>query len=318
MRSAFVLILLAAVSCTMDQTSETTIEMPTPLYPESRQDALVDTLFGVPVADPYRWLESDVRESAEVRSWVTAQNEVTDAYLAALPGRAEFAARLTELIDYERFGVPDREGGRYFHTHNSGLQNQAVLYVRETPDGDSRQLIDPNSWSEDGATALAEWAPSKDGTKVLYAVQEGGTDWCIVRVLDVETGETLPDEVRWVKFSLIEWAADGSGFFYSRFPEPEEGEEFQSLNENQTVHFHRLGTPQSEDRLIHATPERPRLNHLAQASDDGRRLIITSVEGTEERYDITVVDLEGGGAAARQLVTGLEHRWDYIGNVGDR
>jgi prolyl oligopeptidase len=318
MRAVRYVILIAAAACTMDQPAETAVEIPTPLYPENRRDALADTLFGVPVADSYRWLEADVRESEEVRNWVTAQNEVTDAYLAALPARADFAARLTELIDYERFGVPDREGGRYFHTHNSGLQNQAVLYLRETLDGPGRLLIDPNTWSEDGATALAEWAPSEDGTKVLYSVQEGGTDWRILRVLDVATGAPLPDEVRWVKFSLVEWAADGSGFFYSRFPEPEVGQQFQSLNENHTVHFHRLGTPQSEDRLIWATPQSPRLNHLAQVSDDSRRLVITSIEGTDERYDITVVDLIDPGAAPRRLVTGLEHRWDYVGNVGER
>ena len=136
--------------------------------------------------------------------------------------------------------------------------------------GLSRNRSAPNTWSADGATALAEWDPSEGGRHLLYSVQEGGTDWRIVRVLDVATGQPLADEVRWVKFSNLDWAEDGSGFFYSRFPEPAQGQEFQSLNENQAVYFHRLGTPQSEDRLVYATPDHPKWNHSAQVTDDVR------------------------------------------------
>ena len=318
MRTFVLLLLLTVAACAMDDAADTAVDIPAPTYPDSRREALVDTSFGTPVADPYRWLEADVRESPEVGAWVTAQNQVTDAYLAALPAHDFFAGRLRQLIDYERFGIPDREGGRHFYTHNSGLQNQAVLWVRESADGPGRQLLDPNTWAEDGATALAEWAPSKDGSLVLYTVQEGGTDWRIVRALDVETGETLADEVRWVKFATVEWAHDGSGFYYSRFPEPAEGEAFQTLNENHTVHFHRLGTTQAEDPLIYATPDRPRLNHLVQVSDDGRRLIVTSSQGTDERYDITLLDAAQPHTTPRPLVTGLEHRWEYIGGTGER
>src|SRR4029078_4687700 len=136
-------------------------------------------------------------------------------------------ARMTQLYNYERFGVPERKGNRYFYTRNDGLQNQSVLYVREGLNGAPRQLIDPNTWSADGATALGEWDPSEDGRYILYSIQDGGTDWRTLRVLAVATGRPTQDEIRWVKFSSLDWAMDGSGFFYSRFPEPPQGQQFQ-------------------------------------------------------------------------------------------
>lgn len=285
-------------------------------YPQTKTVNVVDRQFGIDVADPYRWLENDVRNDAEVRAWVDAQNKVTDAYLATIPGRDVFRTRLKALLDYERVGVPRQEGGRYFYSRNSGLQNQSVLYVRDSIDGEGRVLIDPNGWSKDGATALAEWVPSEDGTKLLYAVQDGGTDWRTLHVLDVATGKELTDKVEWVKFSALAWAKDGSGFFYSRFPAPEAGAKFQALNQNQAVYFHRLGASQADDKLIYATPEHPKRGHLAQVTDDGRWLVITSTEGTDERYEITVLDLTNPAAKPRTVIKGLENQWDFIGNEG--
>ncbi|HEV2817183.1 MAG TPA: prolyl oligopeptidase family serine peptidase [Allosphingosinicella sp.] len=284
-------------------------------YPDTTRGEVVEEQFGERVADPYRWLENDVRTDAQVRAWVTAQNEVTQAFLATLPARAAFRARMREMYDYERFGLPERKGGRYFYTRNDGLQNQSVLYVREGLGGAPRMLIDPNTWSQDGATALAEWEPSEDGRFLLYSVQDGGTDWRTVRVLDVATGQPTQDEVRWVKFSNLDWARDGSGFFYSRFPEPT-GAQFQQLNENQRVYFHRLGTPQSEDRLVFETPDHPRYNNTAEVSEDGNWLIVSSSEGTDSRYEITLIDLRAPNGPPRRLVTGLEHDWNYLGNRG--
>lgn len=289
---------------------------PTLTYPQTTRGDVVEEQFGERIADPYRWLENDVREDAQVRAWVTAQNEVTNTYLATLPGRAAFRARMTQMYDYERFGLPEEAGGHYFYTRNDGLQNQSVLYVRDGLNGTPRVLIDPNGWSQDGATALAEWAPSEDGRHLLYSVQDGGTDWRTVRVLDVATGQPTQDEIRWVKFSNLDWAKDGSGFYYSRFPEPAQGGQFQSLNENQAIYFHRLGTPQSADRLIYSTPDHPRYNHNAQVSDDGRWLVIYTSEGTDARYDITLVDLGTPDARPRPFITGREHDWTYVGNRG--
>ena len=285
-------------------------------YPATEKQNVVEQQFGTAVADPYRWLEDDVRVNPKVRDWVSAQNKVTQAYLAALPGRDAFEARMKALYSFERIGVPRKQGGRYFYTRNTGLQNQNVLFVREGLNGAPRMLIDPNTWSTDGATALAEWLPSEDGKHLLYSVQEGGTDWRIVRVLDVDSGKMLADEVKWVKYSNLDWAKDGSGFFYSRFDEPKAGAEFQSTTEGQQVWFHRLGTAQSADRLIFEQKDRPKLGNAAEVSDDGRWLIVTSSEGTDSRYEVTLIDLTQPNAAPRRFVTGLENDWRYLGNRG--
>lgn len=287
-------------------------------YPETRRVDVTDETFGQKVADPYRWLENDVRNDKEVAAWVEAQNQVTDAYLASLPGRDIFKARIKQLFDYERFDAPTRKGGRYFYSHNTGLQNQSVLWVRDSLDGPGRVLIDPNGWAKDGATALSEWVPSEDGKLLVYGIQDGGSDWRTVKVLDVATGKVLDDEVKWMKFSNLAWAKDGSGFYYSRFPAPAEGQAFQQLNENQSVYFHRIGTPQSADTLVYATPETPRRGHFAQVTDDGNWLVITTTEGTDDRYEITLVDLKTPGAKPRKLIAGLENRWSLAGNVGTR
>jgi prolyl oligopeptidase len=286
-------------------------------YPETKRLDLVETQFGVPVADPYRWLENDVRVDPAVRDWVTAQNKVTQAFLSTLPGRDALKGRMAALYDYERFGIPRKAGNRYFFTRNSGLQNQSPLYVREGLEGESRLLLDPNQFAKDGATALAEWRPSDDGRYLLYAIQDGGTDWRTLKVLDVTTGQTLTDEVKWVKFSGLSWSADGKGFYYSRFAEPKAGEKFQSTNLNQMVYYHALGTDQTADQLVYATPDRPRLGHSAEVTDDGRWLLITSAQGTDERYELTLLSLTRKKGKPFTLVKGLEHEWALIGNVGD-
>ncbi len=285
-------------------------------YPQTRRIDLVETQFGVPVVDPYRWLENDVRTDPEVRKWVAAQNAVTNAFLSALPGRNALEQRITQLYDYERFAAPEKKGGRYFYTHNSGLQNQAVLFVRDRFDGEGRALIDPNPWSKDGATALAEWVPNEAGTKLLYAIQDGGTDWRTLKVRDIATGQDMADEVKWVKFSGLSWARDGSGFYYSRFAEPTAGGTYQSLNEDQKVYFHRLGTGQAADKLMFATPRRPDLNHVAQVSDDGRWLVISSSSGTDRRFEVTLIDRERPAARPLVLIPGFDNKWGYIGNRG--
>ncbi len=290
------------------------------VYPATRRTDVVEEQFGVAVADPYRWLENDVRTDTSVAAWVTEQNRTTDAYLATLPGRAAFAARMGELYRYDRLGLPQKRAERYFFTRNNGQQNQSVLYVRdgEGAANEGRVLIDPNAWAADGATALAEWEPSDDGLRLLYTVQDGGTDWRILRVLDVATGQPLADELRWIKFSGFSWAADGSGFWYSRFPAPEEGAAFQSTNTNQAIYFHRIGTPQAEDTLVYATPDNPLYSHGAQVTDDGRWLVITTSESTDDRFEISILDLQRPERGVRKLVVGLENKWELVGSEGSR
>lgn len=287
-------------------------------YPQTRRVPQVDEQFGVKVADPYRWLENDVRTDPEVAKWVAEESALSTAYLATLPGRDLLKARITRLIDYERIGAPGKQGGRYFYTYNSGLQNQAVLYVRDSLSTPGRVLIDPNTWSKDGATALDDGAPSEDGKRLAYTIQDGGTDWRTVKVMDVDTGKVLDDTLEWVKFSGLGWAKDGSGFYYSRFPAPAEGKKFQSLNENQAVYFHRLGTPQAADALIYATPDHPTWSHSANVTEDGKWLVLYTTEGTDNRNDVTVIDLTVPHAAPRHLFTGLANMWSNVGNVGSR
>lgn len=321
-KSLFASLALVALSMTpaalhAAEAAAASANVPALTYPDTARGDTVDPQFGVDVADPYRWLEDDVRVNPKVADWVAAQNKVTDAYLATLPGRDAFKKRMTELYNYERFGLPTKAGGRYFYTRNDGLQPQSVLYVREGLKGEGRVLIDPNLWAKDGATALAEWSPSEDGKYLLYSVQDGGTDWRIVRVKDVATGQDLADEVRWVKFSALDWAKDGSGFYYSRFPEPEAGEAFQSLNENHAVYFHKLGTPQSADVLIHATPDKPKLNNSAIVTDDGKYLLVFGSEGTDARLGLTLYPVGANGAGKPiTLVDDFANNWEYVTNEG--
>jgi prolyl oligopeptidase len=301
----------------MSATAETPPERPKPSYPHTRALDLSEEQFGEKISDPYRWLENDVRGDPEVRKWVTEQNDVTNSYLKSLPGREIFAARIKQLYNFERFGVPRKAGKRYFYTRNDGLQNQSVLWVRDGLNGTPRMLIDPNVWAKDGATALAEWMPSDDGRHLVYAIQDGGTDWRSLRVLDVETGGTLEDEIKWVKFSGLAWNKDGSGFFYSRFAEPEKAAAFQSLNLNQSIHFHTLGSGQSADALVYSTPDRPKLSHTAQVTDDGQYLVIISAEGTDDRYELHVARLEAGKPIRiKSLIDGLDDNWELAGSVG--
>lgn len=290
-------------------------------YPQTRTEDIVEDHFGVKVRDPYRWLENDVRQDGEVRDWVSAQNKATDAYLATLPGRDILKKRMALLYDYGRYSTPRKAGGRYFYTFNSGLQNQSPLYLREGLKGRQRLLLDPNGLSKDGATALAEWEPSPDGRNLLYAVQDGGTDWRTLYVLDVESGKPLEDRIDWVKFSDLSWDAAGTGFFYSRFAAPKEGAAFQSLNQNQQVYYHRLGTPQASDLLVYETPRRPKLGHTAEVTDDGQWLLISSSAGTDEKYELHIAPLAPDAGSApikvRPLVKGMNNDWKLVGSRGD-
>jgi prolyl oligopeptidase len=287
------------------------------IYPKTKTVNVVDEQFGVKVADPYRWLEDDVRVNPEVADWVKAQNAVTDAYLETLPGKKILAERMKKLFDYERFGLPEKAGGYYFFTKNDGLQNQSVLYVRKGLKGADRVLIDPNSWAKDGATALDSWVPSKNGTLLAYSIQDGGSDWRTLRVLDSATGKVLPDEIKWAKFTNISWVGN-DGFLYSRFAEPKEGAAFQQLNYNQTVYYHKIGTPQSEDKAVYATPDKPEYGHSAQVTHDGKWAIITTSSGTDEKYELHVIPLGKKPTwKAQPLVTGLEYDWGLIEGMGN-
>ena len=312
-RARAALLALLTMSMTMPATAADMIG-----YPETRRDDIVVTQFGEQVADPYRWLENDVRSDDAVARWVDQENRVTERYLETLGGRDAIRARLRTLWNYERYGVPRKRGGRYFYTHNSGLQNQPVLLVRDGLGGKERMLLDPNGWARDGATALDDWRPSNNGDLLLYSVQDGGSDWRTLRVIDVVTGKRLDDEIKWVKFSDLAWDGDGRGFFYSRFPEPGKDAAFQQPNLDHQVYYHRIGTAQSEDRLLYATPTRPKLNHSIETTQDGRYALISSSAGTDERYELILFDLADPAPKPRRLVKGFTNEWALAGSIGSR
>ncbi len=286
-------------------------------YPSTRIVEQTDSFFGQEVTDPYRWLEADVREDEAVARWVAAQNETTFDYLGTLEHRNAIETRLSALWDFEKFTLPTKRGDRYFFRRNDGLQNQFVLYVQDG-DAEPRILLDPNTWSEDGATALDDYKPSPDGSLVAYLVQDGGSDWRTIKIVDVRTGQPLHDEIEWVKFSGVSWAKDGSGFYYSRYPEPGEGEAFQSLNHNQAVYFHRIGDAQSSDAHIYVRPEHPEHGFSARVSSDSATLVITVWKGTDDRYEVVLIDLQKPDAKPLTLVSGFENAFSYIATANGR
>ncbi|MEM9183553.1 MAG: prolyl oligopeptidase family serine peptidase [Pseudomonadota bacterium] len=287
-------------------------------YPSTATVDHVDAYHGQQVADAYRWLEDDVRESEQVAQWVDEQNAVTFSYLDGIEERGPIAERLTQLWDYERFSTPIRKAGNYFYSYNDGLSNQRQIMMQDGLTGEPRVLIDPNEWSEDGTVALADYEISPSARYLALAIQDGGSDWRTLKVLDVTTGKTLEDEVSWAKFTPMAWASDDSGFYYSRYPEPDEDGAFQDLNLNQQVYFHRVGTPQAEDELVYGNSDNPEWGYFASVTDDGRYLVITIWQGTDSRYQIAWQDLTVADSSPAMLIEGFNHDYSLVGNVGSR
>ena len=284
------------------------------VYPVTKTVDQVDDLHGTPVEDSYRWLEDDVRTNPEVASWVESQNKVTFDFLKSIPQREAIQKRMTELWNYEKIGAPFKRGGRYYFSRNDGLQNQNVLFQQETLNSDSRVLLDPNSWSKDGTVALSGTAFSDDGRYVAYGIQDAGSDWNTWRIMEIATNRVLEEELKWVKFSGAEWTPDSRGFFYARYPQPEEGAAFTSLNTNMKVYYHRVGTLQSSDVLVYERPDHPEWGFQLSVSEDGHYLIITVWQGTDDRYRIVVKDLTEPYGLPYELIDNFEHEYSFVGN----
>jgi len=286
-------------------------------YPPTRRGDVVEDYHGTKVPDPYRWLEDDVRKSKEVAEWVAAENRVTQAYLESIPERDRIRKRLTELWNYARYSAPFKIAGRYYFFKNNGLQNQSVLYVVDKLDGEPKLVLDPNKWSKDGTVALGGMSFSEDGKYLAYGVAEAGSDWVSWKVLSLSDREPLKDEIKWSKFGNASWTRDGRGFFYSRFPEPKAGETFQSLNLNQKVYYHRLGTPQSEDVLVYQRSEQPKWTFTTSVTEDGRYLIVNVGDGTTSRKSrIAYKDLHEPYGLPVELIDKFEAKFDFIDNDG--
>ncbi len=286
-----------------------------PAYPETDRVDQVEIYHGTEVADPYRWLEDDVRTSDAVAGWVEAQNRLTFSWLEAIPQRPAIRSRLTELWNYERFGLPARHGGVYYFEKNDGLQNQDVLYAVDRLDGKPRVLIDPNAWSGDGTVTLGSTSFSDDGRYMAWSVAEAGSDWNRWRIRDLRTGKDLPEELTWIKWSAVSWTLDGLGFFYSRFDEPAEGATFQQSNLNQKIFYHRLGTSQADDTLVYQRPDQPQWTFWATVTEDGRYLVITVWEAGEKNL-VFVRDLARPYAMPQPLIGGWDASYGFLGNDG--
>jgi len=283
-------------------------------YPATRKDTTVqDNYHGTKIADPYRWLEDD--QSAETKAWVTAQNIVTNGYLSQIPFRDKVKARLEQIFDYEKYAPPFKEGNRYYFFKNDGLQNQSVLYAQDNLNSQAEMVLDPNKFSADGTTSLGELDFSQDGRYLAYSTSVGGSDWRTIVVKDLQTGEMLSDELKWVKFSGIAW--QGKGFYYTRFPEPKKGDELKAANKFGAVYYHQLGSPQSADRQVYADKNNPDRSFGAGTTEDERFLFVSGWESTSGNA-LFVKDLNAKSDNFTTIVSTYEKDFDVVDNIGDK
>lgn len=279
-------------------------------YPETKKVDQVDVYFGDTVPDPYRWLENDT--SKQTGEWVKAQNEVTFGYLEEIPFRKAIEERLTEIWDYPRVSAPFEEGGRYYIFKNDGLQNQDVAYVKESLDAEEEVILDPNKFSDDGTVSLTAFTPSPGGKYLGYGISRGGSDWDEFYVMDPETKEVFDDKIMWVKFSPMAWYGDG--FYYSRYPEPEEGQQLSGVNLHNKVYYHKIGDPQSEDKLIYEDPENPGWSFAPAVTDDKELLGLYVYESTDGN-DIYYKHLNKKNSKFKRLVNNFDDNYDVIEHI---
>jgi prolyl oligopeptidase len=286
------------------------------IYPQTQKLPQTDNYHGTQVADPYRWLENP--DTPETQAWVENQNQLTFGYLSQIPARDRLRERLTKLWNFEKYGIPFRQGERFFYFKNDGLQNQSVLYTQRSLTDPATVLLDPNTLSPDGTVALGGLAISEDGKLMAYGLSASGSDWQEWKVRDIETGQDLADQIKWVKFSGAAWTHDGRGFFYSRYDEPSAKSKLEDVNYFQKLYYHRLGTPQSEDVLIYDRPDQKDWGFNGNVSEDGRYLIISVWLGTDPRNLVFYKDLTDPAAPVVELISSFEASYSFTDNEGSR
>lgn len=273
-------------------------------YPDAKMGSDTDVYFGIKVADPYRWLEND--SSAEVAEWVKQENAITTAYLENIPFREQLNKRLTDLTNYEKFGTPFKKHGKYYYFHNEGTQNQSVLYVKSSLDGQAEVLLDPNTLSKDGTVALKSISFSNDGKYMAYTISRNGSDWEEIFVMDLDTKKVTDDHITWTKFTDSP-AWQGDGFYYSCYDAPEAGKEYSNINLNHKICYHKVGTSQAEDVLAYANPKQPKHFYTAQVNEDETIMFIIE-SGDGSGNDLLIKDLR----KANSPVVQLTHNMDYL------
>src|SRR3984885_4953146 len=287
---------------------------PTLAYPPAPRGTVVDEYFGTKVADPYRWLED--LDSPATRSWVKAEGELTTAYLASIPAHHELRARLAILNNFEKFGIPFHEGGRYFFTRNTGLQNQSVLFTAANLADSPQVALDPNTLSSDGTLAVVGYVASRDGNLLAYGVSVSGSDWTEWRIRDLRTGKDLPDVLRYSKYYEPVFSHDGTGLYYSAFPAPPAGAELSTQDLNNALYYHVLGSPTSTDRKVFEERGHPTWQFEPHLSDDGHWLVIAAGDGevgdrgVENLY---LLDLTAKLASAKPVAVGFDAAYIYVG-----
>ncbi|GHT67314.1 prolyl endopeptidase [Bacteroidia bacterium] len=283
------------------------------VYPAAEKDNTVDNYFGTEVPDPYRWLENDTSQATA--AWVEAENKVTNEYLAKIPFREQLKQRLTDLVNYERIGIPQKKKGKYYFSKNNGLQNQSVLYVKNSLDGEATVLLDPNTLSDDGTVALSGVSFSNDGKYMAYIVSRSGSDWREIYVIDLATRKLLDGPVLWSKFSGASWKGDG--FYYSAYDAPVAGKEFSNVNENHKIYYHKLGDPQSKDVLAFQNQEEPKRFYTTEVSEDERVLFIFE-SGAGSGYNLFLKDLTKANAPVIALTNDMEYSYYPIEVIGNK
>ena len=282
-------------------------------YPETRMDeTVVDDYFGTKVADPYRWLENDT--SAETAEWVKAQTEVTQDYLSHIPFRSAIKDRLTQIVNYERYSTPSKKHGRYIYSKNDGLQNQSVIYMQQTLDGEPTVLLDPNKLSDDGTVSLGGISFSNDGKYMAYTIQRSGSDWVEIYVKDMNTLELLPDHIEWAKFTGASWYKDG--FFYAAYDRPEAGKEFSNVNENHKIYYHKLGTSQDQDELFYHNPAQPRYFHQVDLTDDEHYMFLFE-SGQGAGSTLWIRDMQDPNGKFVQIADDMDYQYGPIDVIDD-
>lgn len=296
---------MTAVSCGVKQSKL--------VYPETAKVDTVDVYFGTEVPDPYRWLENDT--SAATAAWVEAQNKVTNGYLSQIPFREALLKRLTAVSDYEKIGTPFKKHGKYYFFKNDGLQNQNVLYVQDKLDGEPRVFLDPNRLSDDGTVALTGIFFSHSGKYAAYTISRSGSDWTEIYVMDAESGQLLDDHIEWAKFTGAEW--QGDGFYYSAYDAPEKGKEFSNMNANHKIYYHKLGTPQSQDKLVYQNPAYPKRFYTCSVSEDETMLFL--YESGEGRGNaLYVKDLRRNDAPFVAMATDMDYQYSPLEVIGGK
>ena len=285
----------------------------TPLV--TRKGDQVDNYHGEIVADPYRWLEDT--NDPETKTWVGRQNEATEAFLAAVPARRAIRARMTEIWDYPKFGVPFERGGRWFQERNSGLQDQSVLYVLASPDDPGGEvLLDPNLLAEDGTVSVPAVAINDDGSLLAYATSAAGSDWMTWHVREISSRLDRADVVEWCKYGTAVWARDRPGFYYSATAKPRPSEEYTEQVGLVRIHFHVLGTSQNVDELVFEAPHEPEWIPEVTLTEDGRFVVISISVGTATEARVDVLDLFEPEPGFRPLVDDFSSLAHVVTNVG--